>query len=148
MIPAPATVTPEPAPVSSHSVSVSAVAAEREPDNGEPLTDRGEASNRIFYWYRLVMRFLLRIARVSLRPQQTLREFADEHSRVLGPGAKYFVELTRLVERLLYSQYRPTEADVEHSRQLSLKIEEESKLKVATITDNLSGKRNQGGLEG
>ncbi|MBI4180909.1 MAG: DUF4129 domain-containing protein [Chloroflexi bacterium] len=110
---------PEPVSASSDSVLVSASVAERESDNGEPR-------HRIFYWYRLVVRFLLRIARVSLRPQQTLREFADEHSRVLGPGAKYFVELTRMVERLLYSQYRPTEQDVENSRQLSIRVEEES----------------------
>ena len=121
--PATTTTPPEPVPVSSYSVSLSAAASESEPDSGE-------ASNRIFSWYRLVVRFLLRIAKIPLRPQQTMREFADEHSRVLGPGAKYFNELTGIVERLLYSRYRPTETDVEHSRQLSLKVEAESKLEV------------------
>jgi hypothetical protein len=32
------------------------------------------------------------------------------------------MELTRMVERLLYSPYRPTEQDVEKSRQLTRKI--------------------------
>jgi len=120
------TAPPEPAPASGDSVSVTAAASESEPDSGEP-------SSRIFYWYRLVVRFLLRLAQIALRPQQTMREFADEHSRVLGPGAKYFNELTRMVERLLYSPYRPTEADAENSRQLSLKVEAESKLEVDVL---------------
>jgi hypothetical protein len=67
-----------------------------------------------------------------LGPQQTLREFAKESSRVLGPVAKYFIELTKIVERLLYSQYRATVEDVENSRQLSHKIEGEVKLRVTT----------------
>lgn len=83
-----------------------------------------EPRNRIFYWYRLVMRLLQGITKVSLRPQQTLREFARDSSRVLGPMAKYFIELTRIVERLLYSRYQPTEADAEKSQQLSHNIEE------------------------
>ena len=37
-----------------------------------------------------------------------------------------------MVERLLYSQYRPTEKDVENSQQLSCKVEEETGLPVTT----------------
>jgi hypothetical protein len=81
---------------------------------------------RILYWYRLVVRLLQRSTRAVLQPQQTLREFAKETTSIVGPAAQYFVQLTRIVERLLYSQYRPTEKDVSHSEQLVHKIEEEA----------------------
>ena len=87
----------------------------------------GEPRNRIFYWYRLVIKLVQGITKALLKPQQTLREFATESSRVLGPAAKYFIELTRIVERLLYSQHRLTEEDVGKSQQLSHHIEEELK---------------------
>ena len=118
--PAVAIAQPESAPVYSKTVLVHALTEESGETNGEPR-------NRIFYWYRLVLRLVQRMSRALLRPQQTLREFAGESSRVLGPAAKYFIELTRMVERLLYSQYRPTEGDVEKSKQLSHTIEEELK---------------------
>ena len=110
----------ESAPAYSEAVLVPALT------EGSGETD-GEPQNRIFYWYRLVLRLVQRMSRALLRPQQTLREFAKESSRVLGPAAKYFIELTRMVEKLLYSQYRPTEGDVEKSKQLSHTIEEELK---------------------
>ncbi|MFC2071592.1 DUF4129 domain-containing protein [Chloroflexota bacterium] len=91
---------------------------------------RGEPRNRIFYRYRLVVRLVQRITRALLAPHQTLREFAYEGSRVLGPAAKYFIELTEMVERLLYSQYSPTEGDVGKSKQLSGDIEKEPKSEV------------------
>lgn len=89
-----------------------------------------EPRDRIFHWYRLVVRLIQGITKALLEPQQTLREFAKESSKLLGSAAKYFIELTKLVERLLYSEYRPTEGDVENSKQLSHKIEEESKSEV------------------
>ena len=118
--PAIAIAQPEPAPVYSETVLVPALTEESGETDGEPQI-------RIFYWYRLVLRLVQRMSRALLRPQQTLREFARESSRVLGPAAKYFIELTRMVEKLLYSQYRPTEGDVEKSKQLSHTIEEELK---------------------
>ena len=118
--PAVAIAQPEPAPVYSETVLVPALPEESGETDSEP-------QNRIFYWYRLVLRLVQRMSRALLRPQQTLREFARESSRVLGPAAKYFIELTRMVEKLLYSQYKPTEGDVEKSKQLSHTIEEELK---------------------
>ncbi len=118
--PAVAITQPEPAPVYSESVLVPALTEESGETNGEPR-------NRIFYWYRLVLRLVQRMSRALLRPQQTLREFARENNRTLGPAAKYFIELTRMVEKLLYSRYRPTGGDVEKSKQLSHTIEEELK---------------------
>ena len=118
--PAVAIAQPEPAPVYSETVLVPALPEESGETDGEPR-------NRIFYWYRLVLRLVQRMSRALLRPQQTLREFARESSQVLGPAAKYFIELTRMAEKLLYSQYRPSEGDVEKSKQLSHTIEEELK---------------------
>ena len=118
--PAVAIAQPESAPVYSESVLVSALTEESGETDGEPR-------NRIFYWYRLALRLVQRMNRALLRPQQTLREFARESNRVPGPAAKYFIELTRMVEKLLYSQYKPTRGDVEKSKQLSHTIEEELK---------------------
>ena len=82
-----------------------------------------EPRNIIFFWYRLVVRLIQGATKTLFRPQQTLREFASESSGVLGPAAKFFVELTRTVERLLYSKYRPTEEDVGKTEQLADAIE-------------------------
>jgi len=108
----------EPAPVYSKDLITTDFPDERSEADGEPR-------DRIFYWYRLVVRLAQRITEAILKPQQTLREFVRETSRLLGPAAKYFVELTRTVERLLYSQYRATEKDVDKSKQLSHDIEKE-----------------------
>ncbi|MCK5577728.1 MAG: DUF4129 domain-containing protein [Dehalococcoidales bacterium] len=86
-----------------------------------------EPRNIIFFWYRLVVRLIQGATKTLLRPQQTLREFASESSGVLGPAAKFFAELTRTVERLLYSKYRPTQEDVGKTEQLSHAIEGELK---------------------
>jgi hypothetical protein len=113
----PAIVQPEIVPTYSDSTIVPSSIEEGGQDSGEPR-------NRIFYWYRLVVRLIQGITRALLAPHQTLREFAYESSRVLGPVAKYFIELTKIVERLLYSRYRPTEEDAGKSKQLSDTIEE------------------------
>ncbi len=91
-----------------------------------------EPRNRIFYWYRLAIGVIQGITKALLKPQQTLREFAKESSKILGPAAGYFIEFTRIVERLLYSPYKPTKKDVEISRGFSDKIEEANKLRAAT----------------
>ena len=83
-----------------------------------------EPRDRIFYWYRLVARLLATITRTLLGPQKTLREFARESSENLGAASKYFIELTGMVERLLYSRHNPTEADAEKSKKLSNDVAE------------------------
>ena len=89
--------------------------------------DRGQPRNVILAWYRFVVGVIRVVTRVMLKPQQTLREFAGESHRILGPAARYFLELTKMVERLLYSQYQPTNEDAGKSRKLSRDIEEELK---------------------
>ena len=108
---------PEPTPVYSESVLTPALPEENIETSKEPR-------NRIFSWYRLVVRLIQGITKVLLKPQQTLREFSGETSQSLGPLAKYFTELTKTVERLLYSPYRPTKRDAERSKELSHNIEE------------------------
>ncbi len=81
--------------------------------------------HRIIGWYRRVVRLILKVTRTVFPPQQTLREFAREQSGRLGFAARYFVELTGIVERLLYSRYEPTEEDESRSHTLSHNIEEE-----------------------
>ena len=130
---------PKPTPTYSERVTVLTSTGESEEASGEPR-------DRIFYWYRLAVRLSVRITKALLGPQQTLREFAKENSRLLGPAAKYFIELTKMVERLLYSQYRPTEKDGENSKQLSDKVEEETKQLVIVqpvVPGGLSGERTE-----
>lgn len=92
-----------------------------------PVAEEDESSQapeiRILGWYRIVARLLQRITQVLLKPQQTLREFASECSGVLGTAAGYFTELTRIVEKVLYSKHKPTQEDAERSRHLSDTIE-------------------------
>ena len=111
---------PEPAPVSYE------IATDTDLTIGGDEPGR-EPRNIIFFWYRLVVRLIQGATKTLLRPQQTLREFASESSGVLGPAAKFFAELTRTVERLLYSKYRPTQEDVGKTEQLSHAIEGELK---------------------
>ncbi len=91
----------------------------------------GDPRARIFHWYRLTARWVGRVTRIFLQPQQTLREFAGENARVLGVGARYFVRLTATVERVLYSPYVPTKNDVEKSRQLWRSTEREVEIRKA-----------------
>lgn len=78
---------------------------------------------RILRWYSLVLRLVQRITRITIRPDQTLREFTRETEAALGPIGKRLVEFTRLAERLLYSKHEPSEQDVAVTRVLSENIE-------------------------
>ena len=109
-----------PAPAYSQEVTLPVIKRLGAPDGGQPR-------NVILAWYRFVVGVIRVVARVMLKPHQTLREFAGESNRLLGPAARYFLELTKMVERLLYSRYQPTEEDAGKSRQLSRDIEEELK---------------------
>jgi hypothetical protein len=116
--PPPTTELPRPAPAASGDLT----------DNiPEDSGEGGEPRRQVVYWYRFVTNLLARAAKAILKPQQTLREFARECSRVLGPAANYFMALTRILERILYSDYKPTAEDVEKSKQLSLTIREKLK---------------------
>jgi len=122
-------------------------------DGGAALTLTAESDNTggsprniILRWYRLLVKIIEPITRGMLGPHNTLREFAQESGRMLGPAARYFIEFTRMVEKLLYSQYTPTEQDVESSRQLSSTIEAAARLAVTT-PPTASGQPGDGEME-
>lgn len=95
--------------------------------------DSGEPRSRVYYWYRFSVRIILRVTGSLFRTQQTLREFARETGSMLGPASKYFMELTMLVERLLYSRHVPTEEDAARSKQLT-----------GSINDSVAGSSSAG----
>ncbi|MFC1943736.1 DUF4129 domain-containing protein, partial [Chloroflexota bacterium] len=121
------TAPPEPAPTYGQSVTVLTLTEEREEGSKEPRA-------RIFHGYHLVIGLMQGISRAFLKskPQQTLREFANEASGIFGPAARHFVELTRIVERLIYSRYSPVDEDAERASELSRRVWEESEPKVTT----------------
>ncbi|MFC1898811.1 DUF4129 domain-containing protein [Chloroflexota bacterium] len=118
---------PESSPVYSTSSSTTLQTEDGALHGGRNNKDNGEPRSIILSLYRSIIRIIQKLAKTLLKPGQTLREFAGENDKVLGPMAGYFTEITRMVEKLLYSTYKPTEKDVIKSRQLSNNIEEESK---------------------
>ena len=107
------TLPPEIAPM--YSTSLLVMPAEIQ---GEEEATHGS----ILKWYRLVLKFAQKITSSLLKPQQTLREYANANSQKLGPVSKYFFEFTLLVEKLLYSTHKPDKKDIETSRNLSQTI--------------------------
>ena len=74
--------------------------------------------------YRQVLRQIQKITSMMLRPNQTLREFAQETAPRLGPLAGYFKEFTLMIERALYSKRPPKEEDVARGQELSKRLQE------------------------
>ena len=109
---------PDTAPVYRNTPAVTAAAAE----DGT----RGEPGKRIVFWYRFVETIIRTLVKISAQPHRTLREFARESSRKLGPAGRYFYELTLTVEKVLYSRDLPTEADAEKSMALAQTIQKET----------------------
>ncbi|MCL0078949.1 DUF4129 domain-containing protein, partial [Dehalococcoidia bacterium] len=83
----------------------------------------GEPGSRIVGWYRRVVRLLLQVFHLVFSPSQTLREFLREVSPRLGPAAGFFEELTRLVERALYSPRKPTDEEAQRGEEISRQVE-------------------------
>ena len=86
-----------------------------------------EPRRRVAYWYHLVAHLIARATKIALKPQQTLREFARESVRTLGPVGDFFLQLSKIVERILYSHDEPTAEEEQKSKILSLAIEEKLK---------------------
>lgn len=89
--------------------------------------EREKAVNPVLYWYRLALKFVQNFTGLMLKPQRTLREYAHDVSRVLGPAGKYFMELTFIIEKTLYARWRPSPQDIERSQKLSQSLQEETK---------------------
>lgn len=107
----------EPIPV----YSISQLDTVRTRENQEP---EGGPREIILYFYKLLLRVIQELAKIILSPHHTLREFAQGNSKILGPLSTYFLELTKMVEKLLYSKYIPSEADMRDFKQLSGNVEE------------------------
>ena len=73
----------------------------------------GEQEKGLIFWYRRAVRFVQNITMMLIRPNQTLREYALESSRKLGPLAGAFMSLTMIVERSLYSLHAVTGEELE-----------------------------------
>jgi len=82
-----------------------------------------EPRRRIVGWYRRVVRLLLQVFHLVFGPSQTPREFLREVSPRLGPAAGFFAELTRLVERALYSPRQPTDEEAQRGEEISRQVE-------------------------
>jgi hypothetical protein len=88
--------------------------------------EKEETANSVLYWYRIALKLVQTVTKVIIKPQQTLREYCKEASPALGPLGRYFLELTYLLEKRLYSKLPPDASDVEKSRQLVMEIQKET----------------------
>ena len=111
-----ATAQPQPVQVYGDSTLIPLLADKRAESKWEPRS-------AILNLYRWTVRLIQAITSAMVRPQQTLREFFEENRKSLGPSARFFQQLTRMVERLLYSNYQPTKEDVVKSEQLFHSVE-------------------------
>ncbi len=93
-----------------------------------------EPRERIIHWYRIIIGIVQRISKSILQPQQTLREYVAGKSGIFGPAADYLMQFTVLVEKLLYSRYVPTAADVDNSERLFTELGNESKFQPGSNT--------------
>ncbi|HAS04560.1 MAG TPA: hypothetical protein DCR71_02190, partial [Dehalococcoidia bacterium] len=83
----------------------------------------------IIEWYARALKMIEKISASVLKPHQTLREYAEENSLKLGVLNKIFIDFTLFIERILYSDYKPTEEDVAESRHYSDSIRNEGTVK-------------------
>ena len=116
----PEALSPETVQTYGEAASAALSIEERGKDIAEPRT-------LILNAYRLVIRFIEGITSSLIGPHQTLREFAVKSSAILGITAHNLVQLTKIVERILYSAYMPTKADITTSQNLSRAVETEAK---------------------
>jgi len=109
----------KPAADLASSATPAAPVYQREEASASAATPRQEILRR----YRGILLMLQKVTGTLIPAQQTLREFARGISRTLGPAARYLLDLTALVERLLYSSYQPDEDDSLRSAEFQDNIE-------------------------
>ena len=100
-----------------------------EPAQDEP---KGSPGTILIAIYRGVLKLVQWLTAVALRPSHTLREFVQECAPGLGPLTGHFQEFTLTIEKLLYSQYKPTNKDFNDGRQLSDRLKAATKLREIT----------------
>jgi hypothetical protein len=105
------------------------------PETGSPsvsgneqvtVIPRSPSQEKIFYWYSRVLKFIQKLAGLTPLPQQTMREFAEQSGSSLGPISRFFMEITLIAERSLYSPCKPSQSDIDKSRELSQAINPEN----------------------
>jgi len=85
---------------------------------------KGDTRTILLALYRGILRLVQEVTTVVLLPYHTLREFTQEITPGLGVFAGYFQEFTLMIERLLYSRHRLTEADATRAIELTQKLKE------------------------
>ena len=69
------------------TVTVYAAKEEISPKEKNNTEKEEEAKNPVLYWYRIALKFVQDLTKKILKPNQTLREYGREVSRVLSlPG--------------------------------------------------------------
>ena len=93
--------------------------------SGDVIGGEGNTpAGRLFYWYRIVIHLVQRISGLHLKPGQTLREYINDTGKATGAAGTVFLEFTRVVEKVLYSQHAVTEDDIKNGEQLARKVRE------------------------
>ena len=85
-------------------------------------TAKGDPRTVLLALYQGILRLVQEITAVVLSPCHTLREFSRESAPKLGILGGYFQEFTMMIERLLYSRHRSTEAHTTRARELSRRL--------------------------
>jgi hypothetical protein len=115
-----------PGMVVPETVTVYAAKEEVSPKEKNNTEKEEEAKNPVLYWYRIALKFVQDLTKKILKPNQTLREYGREVSRVLGPAGKYFLELTYLLEKRLYGKHETDANDNQQSQQLAAEIQKQA----------------------
>jgi hypothetical protein len=115
-----------PGMVVPETVTVYAAKEEVSPKEKYNTEKEEEAKNPVLYWYRIALKFVQDLTKKILKPNQTLREYGREVSRVLGPAGKYFIELTYLLEKRLYGKHETDANDNQQSQQLAAEIQKQA----------------------
>ena len=76
-------------------------------------------SQKILNRFETALKLVQKISGTLMKPQHTLREFARESSPKLGPFARPFNELVKLVEKIRYSHHKPDKEDEEKAGELT-----------------------------
>jgi len=77
----------------------------------------------VFEFYRRLLRLIQDFTSIVLKPNLTLREFANQCAPFLGPAHRYLDQFTSLIERLMYSKHSPEPADMKKGLELGGMIE-------------------------
>ncbi len=96
-----------------------------EPSTEKAINTIADARERSFSLYRMILKIVQRITNIVLKPQKTLREYAREVEKPLGKTGGYFLDFTRLIEKVIYSPEKVSDADAKESDRIARQIQQE-----------------------